>query len=148
MGNELTVVSVKDQPTVVFSDAKPDTYYTLAMVDPDAPSKTSPTLRNWNHWIVGNIKGNNFSGADTVVAFIGSGPPPKTDFHRYVFYYFEQPGLIDFSRTPHLDAKSGDGRPSFSLKEFAFQYKLGKPVAGNFYLAKNAEGDVHQKDTL
>lgn len=30
--------------------ASHDTYYTLAMVDPDAPSRTHPELREWRHW--------------------------------------------------------------------------------------------------
>lgn len=43
-GGELTPRDVKDQPQVTW-DANPDKYYTLSMVDPDAPSRDNPIYR-------------------------------------------------------------------------------------------------------
>lgn len=32
-----------------------DEYYTLMLVDPDAPSRADPKFREWVHWVVCNI---------------------------------------------------------------------------------------------
>lgn len=34
--------------------------------DPDAPSRKRPKNRSFQHWIVGNIPGNNVSAGDTL----------------------------------------------------------------------------------
>jgi len=46
--------------------------------DPDAPSRAEPILKEWRHWLVGNIPGGNVSMGETLTGYIGSGPPPKT----------------------------------------------------------------------
>lgn len=139
LGNKLTVASVQVQPTISWVDAKPDSYYTLAMMDPDAPSRLTPTNRNVNHWLVGNIKGNNlndFSGASVMAVYRGSGPPVDSGYHRYSFYLFEQTAnIIDFSDTVV------EARGLFSLKNFVDKYKLGTPLAGCFYQARNAANE-------
>ncbi|CAG9104009.1 unnamed protein product [Plutella xylostella] len=83
-GNVLTPTQVKDVPTVAW-DAAPDAFYTLAMTDPDAPSRKEPKFREWHHWLVGNIPGAAVAAGDTLSAYVGSGPPPGTGLHRYVF---------------------------------------------------------------
>lgn len=45
-------------PTVSFGGTA-GTFYTLIMVDPDAPSPDSPTMAQWIHWIVANIPGES-----------------------------------------------------------------------------------------
>ena len=40
-------------------DDEDDDYYTILMVDPDAPSRKKPTMAQWLHWLVVNVK-NNF----------------------------------------------------------------------------------------
>ena len=34
--------------------------------DPDAPSRTEPTNREFLHWLVGNIQGNNIKEAEVI----------------------------------------------------------------------------------
>lgn len=34
-------------------------------------------LREWHHWLVGNIPGGNVGLGETLSGYIGSGPPPK-----------------------------------------------------------------------
>lgn len=53
LGNELAPKDVKDIPQVKY-DAEPDSFYTLILTDPDAPSRKNPTRREWNHWLVSN----------------------------------------------------------------------------------------------
>ncbi|XP_050420430.1 protein D3-like [Adelges cooleyi] len=133
-GNELTPTQVKDQPTVSW-EAEKDALYTLCMTDPDAPSRKEHTFREWHHWLVGNIPGTDLSKGETLSEYVGSGPPPDTGLHRYVFLVYKQPSKLTFDE-PRLTNKSGEKREKFSIKNFAQKYNLGTPVAGNYYQAQ------------
>ncbi|XP_023950915.1 protein D2-like [Bicyclus anynana] len=135
MAKELTPTQVKDKPSVKWA-AKDSEYYTLALVDPDAPSRENPKFREWHHWLVGNIFGSDTNKGETLSDYIGSGPPKGTGLHRYVFLLFKQQDKCDFSKVPKLLSNSGDKRGKFSISKFAQEFKLGTPVAGNFYVAK------------
>lgn len=134
MGNVLTPTQVKDLPSVTY-DADANSLYTLCMTDPDAPSRTEPKFREWHHWLVVNIPGCDVSHGEVMSDYVGSGPPPKTGLHRYVFVMYKQPGLLTCSE-PKLTNTSGDHRANFSIRNFAQKYGLGDPVAGNFYQAE------------
>ncbi|XP_067012135.1 protein D2 isoform X2 [Anabrus simplex] len=134
MGNELTPTQVKDPPTVKWP-AKDGTLYTLCMTDPDAPSRKEPKFREWHHWLVVNIPGTNIDKGEVLSEYVGSGPPKGTGLHRYVFLVYEQPGKLTCDE-PRLTNRSGDHRGKFSIKKFANKYKLGHPIAGNFYQAQ------------
>ncbi|XP_045465982.1 phosphatidylethanolamine-binding protein homolog F40A3.3-like [Harmonia axyridis] len=133
-GNELAPTQVKDVPTVKWA-ADSSTLYTLCMTDPDAPSRKEPQYREWHHWLVGNIPGNDVSKGETLSAYVGSGPPQGTGLHRYVFLVYKQNGKIDFDEK-RLPNNSAEGRGCFSIKKFAAKYNLGQPVAGNLYQAQ------------
>uniref|UniRef100_A0A2M3Z9F2 Putative phosphatidylethanolamine-binding protein n=1 Tax=Anopheles braziliensis TaxID=58242 RepID=A0A2M3Z9F2_9DIPT len=133
-GNVLTPTQVKDVPTVEWN-AEGDALYTLCMTDPDAPSRKEPTYREWHHWLVGNIPGGDVAKGETLSAYVGSGPPAGTGLHRYVFLVYKQNGKLTFDE-PRLTNTSGDNRGGFAIRKFAEKYKLGNPVAGNFYQAE------------
>ncbi|XP_072395828.1 protein D2-like [Diabrotica undecimpunctata] len=133
-GNELTPTQVKDIPTVKWPADK-DSLYTLCMTDPDAPSRKEPKFREWHHWLVGNIPGGDVSQGEVLSEYVGSGPPPNTGLHRYVFLVYKQNGKLKFDE-PRLTNKSGDNRGGFSIRKFAAKYNLGQPVAGNLYQAE------------
>lgn len=82
MGNELTPTQVKDVPSQVSWPTESDTLYTLAMVDPDAPSRQNPKFREWHHWLVLNIPGNDISKGQALSEYVGAGPPKGTGLHR------------------------------------------------------------------
>lgn len=90
-GDELTPTVVREQPIRVSWNAEPTSYYTLILVgksisnsnlngmqcvnnishfncylDPDAPSRKRPKHRSFQHWIVGNIPGNNVAAGDVL----------------------------------------------------------------------------------
>ena len=69
--------------------------------DPDAPSRKDPKFREWHHWSVVNIPGDNVAKGETVAEYIGAGPPKGTGLHRYVFLVFRQKGKIEY-KEPHL----------------------------------------------
>lgn len=84
---------MKDKPQVTWN-AEKSAYYTLMMVDPDAPTRTNPTLREVRHWLVVNIPESTVDSGDEVTAYRGSGPPKGTGLHRYIFLVYKQPGGI------------------------------------------------------
>lgn len=107
------------------------------MTDPDAPSRADPKFREWHHMIVGNIPGNDLNAGDTLSGFVSSAPPKGSGLHRYVYLLYKQEnGKIDYSDQPRLSGTMGKNRGKFSTKDFVAKYKLGTPVAGNFYQAE------------
>lgn len=73
--------------------------------------------------------------SDKVVPYRGSGPPIWTGLHRYVFAVYEQSGSLEVD--PKFRNLSILGRTRFSARNFANQYKLGKPIAANFFEAQH-----------
>lgn len=82
-GNVLTPTKVKDPPLVKWQ-AEKNAFYALVMTDPDAPSRREPKFREWHHWLVGNIPGDNVSKGEVLTEYVGAGPPKNTGLHRYV----------------------------------------------------------------
>ncbi|XP_018568624.1 protein D2 isoform X1 [Anoplophora glabripennis] len=133
LGNELAPKDVKDIPEVKYN-AEPDSFYTLILTDPDAPSRKNPTRREWNHWLVVNIPGSNISEGETITEYVGSAPPKGSGLHRYVFVLFKQPGKLTFDEPQH--SKTDGKRGNFSTEKLRKKYNLGKPLAGNFFQAQ------------
>lgn len=52
--------------------------------------------------------------------------------HRYVFLVFKQPQKLTCNE-PKIPKTSGDKRANFSTSKFMSKYKLGDPIAGNFF---------------
>lgn len=134
LGNELTPTEVKDTPSVKW-EAEDSTYYTLAMVDPDAPSRAEPTYREVNHWLVANVQGNDLSTGDVITGYVGSGPPKGSGLHRYVLLVYKQNQKLEFDE-PRTSSTSRENRLNFAIRKFAEKYNLGQPIAGNFYVAQ------------
>lgn len=133
LGNELKPSEVQKQPQLNYT-FNAGSYYTVIFVDPDAPSRAQPILREFLHWLVGNIPGSDVSSGKVIVDFMGSAPPMGSGLHRYTLLVFKQPTKIDFV-DPVLTLTAGL-RGKFSTKRFVAKYKLGTPISGNFYLAQ------------
>lgn len=129
LGNELTPSDVKQSPRVNWNTKK-STYYTLAMVDPDAPSRLEPTYREVIHWLVVNIEENDLTTGDAIFEYLPSGPPKGTGLHRYVQLVYKQKGKLT------IGGNITDDRKHFSIRNFAKEYDLGQPFAGNFFVAQ------------
>ncbi|CAH0402843.1 unnamed protein product [Chilo suppressalis] len=67
--------------------------------DPDAPSRQYPKLREFRHWLVGNIPGGNASAGETLSAYVSPVPPPNTGLHRYVYLVYKQPSRLNFDES-------------------------------------------------
>ncbi|XP_017046686.1 protein D2 [Drosophila ficusphila] len=133
-GVELTPTQVKDQPIVEW-DAQPGDFYTLIMTDPDAPSRSNPKFREFKHWVLVNIAGNDLASGEEIAGYVGSGPPEGTGLHRYVFLLYKQSGKLEFDEE-RVSNKSRKDRPKFSAAKFAEKHQLGNPIAGTFYQAQ------------
>ena len=101
-GAELTPTDVKETPSVTWQ-ADANSYYTLLMTDPDAPSRKTPFVGEVRHWLVVNIPGNDIGQGETIVAYRGSSPPKWTGLHRYIILLYKQNGLMEFDE-PKVDS--------------------------------------------
>lgn len=136
LGNEVTPTQVKDQPTnITWAAEGSGSLYTLIFADPDAPSRKEPARRSFLHWLVVNIPGADLAKGETFTEYIGAGAPKDTGLHRYVFLVFKQKSRLALTRAKTSN-RSAEGRPNFSVRDFAKANKLGAPVAGNYFQAQ------------
>ncbi|XP_017967817.1 protein D3 [Drosophila navojoa] len=133
VGKELTPTQVKDQPTVSW-DAEAGALYTLLMVDPDAPSRSDPTMREVLHWAVINIPGNNVANGQVLAEYVGAGPAQGSGLHRYVFFVFKQNDKITSDK--FISKTTLEGRLNVKIRDYVAKYNFGIPVAGNFFQAQ------------
>lgn len=104
VGNIIEPSELQDAPSVQFVDqAPPDAglsnrsksssvQLTVAMTDPDAPSRDDPKWSEICHWIATSVHltdpDHKLSGVRTevkeIMPYKPPGPPPKTGKHRYV----------------------------------------------------------------
>jgi len=131
-GQELTPKATEHAPKFkVEGPLAANALFTLAFVDPDAPSRKDPKYRSWRHWLVVNIPGDQVELGHVLTPYIGPGPPPGTGLHRYTFWFYKQKAVIE----DHLD--NGDGRRSFDLRAWAKKHDLAGPAGAAYFEAKN-----------
>lgn len=136
LGKVLTPTQVKNRPSNISWDGlDPGKLYTLVLTDPDAPSRKDPKYREWHHFLVVNMKGNDISSGTVLSDYVGSGPPSGTGLHRYVWLVYEQDKPLKCDE-PVLSNRSGDHRGKFKVASFRKKYHLGAPVAGTCYQAE------------
>eukprot|EP00271_Cylindrocystis_brebissonii_P000384 TRINITY_DN10477_c0_g1_i1.p1 TRINITY_DN10477_c0_g1~~TRINITY_DN10477_c0_g1_i1.p1 ORF type:complete len:259 (-),score=41.92 TRINITY_DN10477_c0_g1_i1:677-1453(-) len=119
--------------TFFFLGGKATDLYTLVMVDPDAPSPSEPTFREWLHWMVVNIPGGIPSPAAGELVVEYKGPTPPTGIHRYVFVLFKQKG-------GRINPLAPESRASFHTRDFAVANDLGLPVGVIYFNAQKGKG--------
>ncbi|KAL3107322.1 hypothetical protein niasHT_017405 [Heterodera trifolii] len=130
LGNELAPQNLTNAPKLWW-DADKRKKYTVAMTDPDAPSREDPNIREWLHWLIVNVPGTDLAQGDELIDYMGPAPPQGTGFHRYTFLVYAQKEgtLVNVSQTPAE-------RASFHTREFAKEINAGPPLAGNFFNAQ------------
>jgi len=124
LGNELAPRSIRDKPTHLEWEHEPGKLYTLMLVDPDAPARTAPIFRSYNHWLVANIPGNDIAKGLELREFHRSAPPRCTGLHRYLYLVWEQ------QRGPAT--RHYTTRINFQPQDYATRHGL-KLVAGNWH---------------
>jgi phosphatidylethanolamine-binding protein len=110
LGNTLKPKKLQDEPTVTLTRPKSETdscssvgniTYTLALTDPDAPSRDDPKWSEFCHWIATRLAISNdedsscfsslklsLTGLEEIMPYKPPGPPEKTGKHRYVLIVF------------------------------------------------------------
>ncbi|XP_039270939.2 phosphatidylethanolamine-binding protein homolog F40A3.3-like [Styela clava] len=104
------------------------------MTDPDAPSRDEPKFREWYHWGVINIPGNDVSKGEEIAAYVGAGPPKGTGKHRYVILVFKQSGKVNY--TGDKLGMTMDGRAGQKIDDIVKKHNLGKILAGACFQAE------------
>jgi phosphatidylethanolamine-binding protein (PEBP) family uncharacterized protein len=96
-GHFLESKKVQEKPSIKY-EAKSDSFYTLMMVDPDIPLK-STEHDAWNHYTLVNVPGNDLTQGEVLADWVPPAPPKHTGVHRYIWLLLEQPGKITFTET-------------------------------------------------
>ncbi|XP_010523529.1 PREDICTED: protein BROTHER of FT and TFL 1 [Tarenaya hassleriana] len=128
-GHELMPSSFIYKPRVEIGGDDMRSFYTLIMVDPDAPSPSDPYLREYLHWMVTDIPGTtDASFGKEIVSY--ETPKPVVGIHRYVFVLFRQ---MRGRQTVKLPPPS---RQCFNTRGFCAYFGLGLPVAAVYFNAQ------------
>ncbi|KAG9447122.1 hypothetical protein H6P81_013250 [Aristolochia fimbriata] len=129
-GCEFKPSGVVNPPRIAIGGSD-STFYTLVMVDPDAPNPSDPTLREYLHWLVTDIPAEG-SAADGQEMICYESPRPFSGIHRFVFVLFQQLG-------PQTVYAPG-WRQNFCTRDFAELYNLGLPVAAVYFNCQRETG--------
>nr|UXL78653.1 flowering locus T1 [Mangifera indica] len=130
-GVELKPSVVANHPRVDIGGTDLRTFYTLVMVDPDAPSPSNPGLREYLHWLVTDIPGSTGASFGQEIVNYES-PRPTLGIHRFVFMLFRQLGR----QTVYAPA----WRQNFITRDFAELYNLGSPAAAVYFNCQKETG--------
>ncbi|XP_022849824.1 protein MOTHER of FT and TFL1 [Olea europaea var. sylvestris] len=115
-------------PPRVTITGHPANLYTLVMTDPDAPSPSEPTMREWVQWIVTDIPGcTNVAQGNGTLEYVS--PRPIIGIHRYILVLFQQKVALGELVAPPMT------RSHFNTRAFAEEFNLGMPVATVYFNA-------------
>ncbi|KAI4348425.1 hypothetical protein L6164_009150 [Bauhinia variegata] len=129
---------VQNQPVVSIGGDDFRNLYTLIMVDPDAPSPSNPTLREYLHWLVTDIPATTGANYGNEVVTYES-PRPSVGIHRIVLVLFRQLG--------RETVYAPGWRQNFNSREFAELYNLGLPVAAVYFNCQRESGSGGRRIT-
>ncbi|XP_047083940.1 protein TWIN SISTER of FT-like [Lolium rigidum] len=122
VGSELRPSHVASQPMVQITGLS-RSFYTLVMVDPDAPSPSDPSEKEYLHWLVTDIpEGGDVSRGNEVVGY--ESPRPTAGIHRFAFVVFRQ--------TVQQIIYAPGWRANFNTRDFAAFYSLDAPAAAAY----------------
>lgn len=132
--------AVQTQPLVQWNGAESSGFYTVLMVDPDAPTPGAPTLSPIMHWVAVNVPGTTLalgfsnstraSDVEELFPYHGPHPPVGSAPHRYGLFVFRQPGTsrITFKPLPV-------SRINWDYEAFLAQYGMtGGKLVSNYML--------------
>ncbi|KAF3641516.1 Protein CENTRORADIALIS [Capsicum annuum] len=120
--------SIATEPPKITLGGNANDFYTLVMTDPDAPSPSEPSMREWVHWIVTDIPGgSNVARGKDILGYVG--PRPPVGIHRYILVLFRQKAPMSGMLQPPI------ARSHFCTRMFAQHLDLGVPVATVYFNA-------------
>ncbi|PMD26497.1 putative carboxypeptidase Y inhibitor [Hyaloscypha hepaticicola] len=116
---------------------------TIALTDPDAPSRDDPKWSEMCHWIsiipISNQDGVQIdlegrTEEKDLVEYKPPGPPGKTGYHRYVFLLLE--GDNSNLTAPEDRQHWGTGKKRHGVRDWAKQEGL-EVIGANYFIEKN-----------
>jgi len=116
---------------------------TIALTDPDAPSRKDPKWSEMCHWIATiptsdqnstEIEIINDEEAEELVEYKPPGPPEKTGYHRYIFLLLE--GDSSNLTAPEDRQHWGTGKKRHGVRDWAKKEGL-KVIGANYFIEKN-----------
>ncbi|XP_047943304.1 protein RICE FLOWERING LOCUS T 1-like isoform X1 [Salvia hispanica] len=132
-GCRLRPSQVRDRPRVLIGGPNDfRTFYTLIMVDADAPSPSNPHLKEYLHWLVTDIPGNTDASFGREIVSYES-PQPAVGIHRLVMVLFRQQGGRQAVGAPVR-------RQNFNTREFCELHNFVTPVAALYYNCHRENG--------
>nr|AMR34692.1 flowering locus T3 [Fragaria x ananassa]AMR34796.1 flowering locus T3 [Fragaria x ananassa] len=130
-GCELKPSHVVHRPRVEIGGDDLRNFYTLVMVDPDAPNPSEPNLKEYLHWLVTDIPATTgASFGQEIVSY--ESPRPAMGIHRFVSVLYRQLG--------RKTVYAPEWRQNFSTRKFAENYNLGSPVAAVYFNCQRETG--------
>ncbi|XP_010444040.1 PREDICTED: protein BROTHER of FT and TFL 1 [Camelina sativa] len=127
-GHELAPSLLQSKPRVEVGGQDLRSFFTLIMIDPDAPSPSNPYMREYLHWMVTDIPGTtDASFGREIVRY--EAPKPVAGIHRYIFVLFKQSGRQTVSAAPET-------RECFNTNAFSSYFGLSLPVAAVYFNAQ------------
>ncbi|GAA5878640.1 hypothetical protein JCM1840_003537 [Sporobolomyces johnsonii] len=133
-GELLGVQKTQEEPRVSFETHQDDPeHYTLALLDPDAPSKSDPKWAPFRHWLITGVRpGEPARFGEVLTSYMGPAPPAGTGPHRYAYLLYRQPAHA----APKLHGNPE--RRSFDIASFVKENKL-ELVGANFFVSENQD---------
>ena len=146
------LASVNEDGYKAFAINKQD-LFTLVLTDPDAPSRADHKWSEYCHYVVADIPLDTGitepnepqfvaskigDQGNTLIPYMGPGPPKGTGQHRYIFLLYRQPtGVKSSSFTKINDRPNwGYGTPATGINKWSTENKL-ELIATNFFFAEN-----------
>ncbi|KAJ1863445.1 hypothetical protein LPJ73_000518 [Coemansia sp. RSA 2703] len=137
LGEVLTLNDTRHEPIIEF-DSQPEQTFSVAIVDPDAPSMARHGYRSFRHFLVANLD----SQLSTVSNILTSYEPPQpafgTGMHRYAVVVLKQ---LD-GRFNVTDSDIPESRTRFNVIDWGKAHNM-KPVAASFFLVKRMHQNEH-----
>ncbi|KAK6150063.1 hypothetical protein DH2020_017588 [Rehmannia glutinosa] len=130
-GSSMRPSQVAGRPRVEIGGEDFRTFYTLVMVDADAPSPSNPHFKEYLHWLVTDIPGSTGAGFGNELVSYES-PRPLMGIHRLVLALFRQ--------AARQTVNPPGRRHNFNTREFSQLYDLGSPVAAVYYNCHRENG--------
>ncbi|CAL5047658.1 unnamed protein product [Urochloa decumbens] len=127
--------SIAADPPAIQIAGRCNDLFTMLITDPDAPSPSNPSMREWLHWLVVNIPGgaDPSQQGDVVVPYMC--PRPQVGIHRYVVVVFQQKARI-YSPPAMTSGTNQSMRVGFRTRAFADRHEFGDPVAALYFNAQ------------
>ncbi|CAH1962087.1 unnamed protein product [Acanthoscelides obtectus] len=94
-GNTIKPNEAKGAPKISY-DCDKDSLWTLVLTNPDGHFTEKD--KEYVHWFIGNIPGNNVEQGETIVQYLQPFPPKGTGYHRHIFILYKQEKKVDFSK--------------------------------------------------